>query len=78
MRHKKLAAEGLVVYADWKARKNKRTLSPGAPALGACPDWLAGNCVLGGGCPLEHKGQREPGAKAVEKAAKAQAKAAAK
>ncbi len=75
MRHEKLSAEELVVYADWKARKNKRTLSPGAPAPGVCPDWLAGTCVLGAACPMEHKGQREPGSEVAEKAAQARAKA---
>ncbi len=75
MRHEKLTAEELVDFKKYKDREGKRALSPGAPALGVCPEWLAGNCVLGSACPLEHKGEREPGTKAKEKATKAKAKA---
>ena len=70
-------------YNEWKerqAKKAQRPPSPGAPATGACPAWVATTCLLGKDCRLEHNGQSGDGkaksaAKAAAKVAKAKAAA---
>ena len=54
-------------------RAQKRPKSPGAAAVGPCPDWTTkGSCALGDTCPMKHDAK----AKAKTKAkAKAKAKA---
>jgi hypothetical protein len=75
LNHRSLTATELPLYEAWKAKTPGRAASPGAPAPGVCPDFLAGTCALGAQCSMEHPDG--PSKTALRKAAKAKAKAAA-
>jgi hypothetical protein len=53
---------------DFDERHPKRLKSPGAPAIGKCPDFIKGNCALGDTCPMDHAGKPKAKGKAKAKA----------
>jgi hypothetical protein len=73
LNHRSLTALEVPVFEAWKVKAASRAASPGAPAPGVCPEFLAGNCALGAQCSMEHPKQTG----AQKRAAKAKAKAGA-
>ncbi len=75
LHHRSMTPAEITTYESWKVTRASRAASPGAPAPGVCPDFLAGTCALGAQCSMEHPDG--PSKTALRKAAKAKAKAAA-
>ncbi len=72
--HRSLTPPEVKLFEAWKVKSAARPASPGAPASGVCPDFLAGTCVPGAQCSMEHP---EAPSRNRARKAKAAAKAAA-
>jgi hypothetical protein len=66
--HRYMTKDEKAAKKEYDERRPPRPKSPGAPAIGKCPDFKKGNCALGDTCPMEHanpKGKAKAKAKAA-------------